>query len=263
MSHVPKRATQHSNFLASWEVLPATLKPGQESVDRHVFSEEARKEEQTYLGEGMPPCSVYKKTISQRAKPDDYKNVVQPIRQTEPSGSAVGHRGTGHWSSTYRQTFDDNSIAGATYHRQHGPSYQAANPPTCVGGGGVQSSYMEDYGVLGSDPRNRVDRNQGKLPVMMGALTEGTAKGTLHMPGYQGFLPKNTRNPYCNRVASGATLRTNDKTNLTQQFHVNTLNYSGHVPINVANDFGAVNPGTSSLMSRSFQVPNLHAFNCN
>lgn len=35
--------------------------------------------------------------------------------------------------------------------------------------------------------------------------------------GYNGFLPLNTRNPYCARVESGANLRTNDKSHITDQ----------------------------------------------
>jgi len=260
LSHVPKRATQHSNFLPSWEVIPPSLKPGQQSLERHVFSEEARKNELTYLAEDHPPTSTYSKTIAQLTKPDDYRNPTQPIRQRQPDASSLGHRGTGHWGSTYRNTHDDNSVAGAVYHRQHGPSYQASNPPTCIGGAGMTSSYMEDYGVLGSDPRNRIDMNKASLPVMKNALNAGTHKGTMHIPGYNGFLPLNNKNPYVARVESGATIRTNDKTNLTQQFHVNTVNYAGHVPVEVKNDFGPVNPGTQTLMSKSFQVPKLNAF---
>lgn len=37
------------------------------------------------------------------------------------------------------------------------------------------------------------------------------------LPGYNGFLPTNTRNPYCARVESGATARTNDKSHITDQ----------------------------------------------
>ena len=36
MSHVPKRATQHACFLASWEVPPACLKPGQATAGSRV-----------------------------------------------------------------------------------------------------------------------------------------------------------------------------------------------------------------------------------
>ncbi|CAE7776738.1 unnamed protein product [Symbiodinium sp. CCMP2592] len=260
MSHVPKRATQHACYLASWEMPRPTLKPGQVSASRAVYSEEAPAPKTTYLSDGLPPESMYQKTTSQLTSPEHYQNPVQPIRQKEPPASSVGHRGAAHWSSTYRTSHDDNSVAGAVYHRQHGPSYQAANPPTCIGGGGMMSAFMEDFGLYGSDPRSKVDPALDRIPVAKTALTMGTPKGTLHIPGYHGFLPTNIRNPYAARVESGATIRTSDKSNITQQFHVNTLHYAGHVPDNVTNEIGRVKPGNRSMMSRSFKVPDLRAF---
>eukprot|EP00933_Yihiella_yeosuensis_P007671 TRINITY_DN112815_c0_g1_i1.p1 TRINITY_DN112815_c0_g1~~TRINITY_DN112815_c0_g1_i1.p1 ORF type:complete len:285 (+),score=35.74 TRINITY_DN112815_c0_g1_i1:103-957(+) len=259
-AHIPKRATQHGVFLSSWEVLPTTLKPTQKTLERHVYSEEAKPLKETYLQEQMAPTSVYKKYVSQKTLPEHYKEPRQPVRQKEPDKSTVGHRGTGHWSSTYRSTHDDASVEGALYHRQTGPSYQAANPPTCVGGGGSKSSYQEDYGLNGSDPRQKLDPNSERIPVIKSELTYGTFKGTLHIPGYNGCLPRNTRNPYCARVESGATHRTNDKTNLTQQFHVNTLNYSGHIPVEVANDFGPRRPDNLTTMGKTYQAHSLKAF---
>ncbi|CAL1168913.1 unnamed protein product [Cladocopium goreaui] len=261
MSHVPKRATQHALFLASWEVPPACLKPGQAtSGSRVVYSEEAPDLKTTYLSERHPPKSMYAETVSLLTTPQDYKNPVQPIRQKEPPASSVGHRGAQHWSSTYKTSHDDNAIVGSVYHRQTGPSYQAANPPTCIGGAGSQSAMSEDFGVYGSDPRSKVDPMLDRIPIRKTALTAGTPKGTLHIPGYNGFLPLNTRNPYVARVASGTNLRTNDKSHITDQFHVNTLHYAGHVPLSVTNNFGPMNPGNRSMMSRSFKAPNLSAF---
>mmetsp|Transcript_13057 Transcript_13057/g.22657 ORF Transcript_13057/g.22657 Transcript_13057/m.22657 type:complete len:282 (-) Transcript_13057:53-898(-) len=261
MLHMPKRATQHGCFLPSWEVPPVCLKPGQAtSGSRVVYSEEAPDLKTTFLSERHPPKSMYVETVSLLTTPQDYKNPVQPIRQKEPSASSVGHRGAGHWSSTYKTSHDDNAIVGSVYHRQTGPSYQAANPPTCIGGAGSQSAMTEDFGAYGSDPRSKVDPMLDRIPIRKTALTAGTPKGTLHIPGYNGFLPLNTRNPYVARVESGANLRTNDKSHITDQFHVNTLHYAGHVPLSVTNDFGPMNPGNRSMMSRSFKAPNLSAF---
>ncbi|CAJ1330339.1 unnamed protein product [Effrenium voratum] len=261
LSHVPKRATQHALFLASWEVPPPALKPSEASSgSRAVYSEEAPDLKTTYLQERLFPDSVYRETISKLTVPDHYKAPTQPIKQAEPPASSVGHRGAAHWSSTYKTAHDDNAVTGAVYHRQNGPSYQAANPPTCIGGAGAISSMSEDFGVYGSDPRSKVDPMLDRIPIMKTALTRGTPKGTLHIPGYHGFLPLNTRNPYVARVESGATVRTNDKSHITDQFHVNTLHYAGHKPLSVTNDFGRVDPGNRSMMSRSFKVPNLSAF---
>ncbi|CAK9049283.1 unnamed protein product [Durusdinium trenchii] len=261
MTHVPKRATQHALFLASWEVAPPCLKPGQATAgSRAVYSEEAPDPKTTYVAERLPPKSMYGETVSELTVIEDYKNPTQPIRQKEPSASSVGHRGAAHWSSTYKTSHDDNAIVGSAYHRQTGPSYQAANPPTCIGGAGSMSAMSEDFGVYGSDPRDKVDPLLDRIPIRKTALTKGTPKGTLHIPGYNGFLPTNTRNPYCARVESGATARTNDKSHITDQYHINTLHYAGHVPLSVTNDVGPMNPGNRSTMSRSFRAPNLSAF---
>ena len=145
------------------------------------------------------------------------QNPVQPIRQKEPPASSVGHRhtvlhenqfisisvclecgrGAAHWSSTYRTSHDDNSVAGAVYHRQHGPSYQAGAESESLQWGALprprgskstdlhwrwgnderhaqrmcerriatyslrrlfsSGAFMEDFGLYGSDPRSKVD----------------------------------------------------------------------------------------------------------
>ena len=35
------------------------------------------------------------------------------------------------------------------------------------------------------------------------------------------------------------------------RYHVNTLFYAGHVPLNVTNDFGAVNPGSLAIKKKT------------
>jgi hypothetical protein len=260
MSHIPKRAQQHGVFLPAWEVLPTQLKPGQKSLDRFLYGEEVKPNSETYLAADLPPQSVYGKTMSSLPKLQHYIDTVRPIKPIEPPADSAGYRGCSHWSSTYRTTHTTAALDGAAYHRQHGPSYQASNPPTCVGGAGSISSYKEDFGKYGSDPRSRVDASKDRIPIMKTELTAGSAKGTLHMPGYSGFLPLNTRNPYCARVASGVELRSVDKSNLTSSFHANVLGYTGHVPVDVSNDFGPINPGTRSMMGKSYQVPSLNAF---
>merc|ERR1719198_2134759 len=84
------------------------------------------------------------------------------------------------------------------------------------------------------------------------ALTVGTAKGTCHMPGYQGFLPTNTANPRCAAIAHGENTRTTDKTNLTSTFHTNIVGYAGHKPTNAANDRGGVSLTTLTSKGRDF-----------
>eukprot|EP00913_Durusdinium_trenchii_P000565 g521.t1 len=65
MTHVPKRATQHALFLASWEVAPPCLKPGQATAgSRAVYSEEAPDPKTTYVAERLPPKSMYGDSLS-------------------------------------------------------------------------------------------------------------------------------------------------------------------------------------------------------
>jgi hypothetical protein len=117
------------------------------------------------------------------------------------------------------------------------------------------SSYTEDYGKYGSDPSDKIGKFDSKNVVFKSALTHGTTKATNHIPGYQGFLATNTANPRVARVEMGGTMRSVDKTNLTNEFHVNLLGYSGHKPQNPNNDKGGYRPSALSTMGRDFRPP--------
>jgi len=117
------------------------------------------------------------------------------------------------------------------------------------------TSFQEDYGFQGSNPRDRMPPGASKMPVFKHALTYGTPKGTLHIPGYSGFLPTNLANPRVAKAESGMNLRSTDKSNLTEQFHVNLLSYAGHVPTNPNNDTGGVKVHTQTEFGRSFRRP--------
>jgi len=250
LSHMPKRATQHGVFTAGYETLPAQLKPGQVELERQVYTEEAKLLEKTYIQADLAAQSTYQQGLT--SNPSDYRNPTKPIKPGQPAEGS-GHHKVSHWASTSKSAHNADAVHGAVYHRQNGPSYQAVNPPTCVGGNIVQSSYCEDYGAYGSNPCHKVVRSSPSMPVFKTALTRGTPKATLHMPGYQGYLPAVTANPYVARVEAGASLRSMDKSNLTEQFHQNIPSYSGHIPICPMNDKGRVNIGTITEMGRSFR----------
>lgn len=259
MSHIPRRATQHGIFMPSHEVVPTSLKPGQASMQRQVYVEEAKTLEDNFLQQDRPTESAYSKLHSSHTKPQDYMEPTKPIKPTAAPGGG-GHWNTAHWRSEYRSSMDDRSIDGAKYHRQFGPSYQATNPPTCVGAAALVSAYHEEFGTKGSDPRQRVRPDADRMPVFRTGLTPGTHKGTHHIPGYSGFLPTNTRNPYVARVESGANMRSTDKTNLVQVYHTNLPGYHGHKATHVTNDRGGMPPTTSSTTGKDFQPPPLAAF---
>jgi len=255
MSHVPKRATQHGVFLASSERPPTSLKPGQKSLQRQVYTEEAKQLGETYIAQDMPAASVYAKSLAGLAKPEDYCNPTKPIRPADAPEGGGGHHGTAHWRSEYRSSMDHRALHGSRYHRQHGPSYQAMNPPTCVSAGALSTSYHEEFGKRGSDPREKIHPHSDRLPVFKTELTKGTTKATNHIPGYQGFLATNTVNPHVSRAEMGGTTRSVDKTNLTEIFHTNLVNYHGHVPAHHSNDNGGVQTSLETTMGRDYQHP--------
>jgi len=251
---VPKRATQHGVHLAGYEVPPATMKSGQGGrVERQVYTEEAKLNEETYMEADLPKGSNYARSHSVCTAPNDYK-YQKAVKPGEPLEEG-GHRGCSHWQSSSKSSHSHDALKGAVAHRQHGPSYQALNPPTCVGGAGMTSTFREDFGMHGSNPRHKMIAGHARMPVFKTALTLGTPKGTCHMPGYHGFLPSNTSNPMVARVEDGANLRSTDKTNLTAEFHVNLVGYSGHIAGNPNNCRGGVQGSTHTEMGRSFRQP--------
>jgi len=236
------------------------MKPGQISLERQLYSQEVKPITESYIDVDKPHKSVYARTNAQLEDPQHYTNPVKPLKPIAPKEDNCGHRGTEHWRSEYKSTFNDLAVAGAVYHRQDGPSYQAANPPSCVSAGPLTSSYHEEYGVHGSDPRHKMPAGQETMPVFRTSLTTGTCKGTLHIPGYQGFLAKNTSNPYVARVERGETLRPVVKISLTDQYHPNKLGYTGHQPLHCSNARGAVQPTNRTTAGRDFQMHSLAAF---
>jgi len=254
MCHIPKRSTQHGIFMPSFEIPPTQLKPGQVSLERQLYSEEVKDHVETYVETDLAMPSVYQQSIAKHVRPKDYYYPRQPIRQSEPPEGG-GHHACAHWKSTYRSDVNDAARFDTVLYRQNGPSYQIANPPTCVSGETCESTCVGAYGARNSDPRARFGPNLDGNPTLKTALTIGTTKGTNHMPGYSGFLPSNTSNPRVAEVCHGGTLRSNDKTNLTAIFHTNMVNYAGHKPLNACNDRGGVSNHTLSQCGDAYRPP--------
>jgi len=225
--------------MPGYEVPPTQLKPGQLSLERQLYSEEVKDHKETYMESDLEKGSIYQRSISSLTQPSDYYYPRPPIRQTQPEGGG-GHHGTAHWKSEYRSNVNDAARFDTMLHRQNGPSYQIQNPPTCVGGGEILGTYAEAFGKYGSNPREKIGPDPEKLPTLKTALTVGTTKGTAHIPGYQGFLATNTANPRVAQIAHGGTMRTTDKSNLTEAFHTVCVGYAGHKPRNACNDRGGV-----------------------
>merc|ERR1719222_1244963 len=88
MSHVPKRATQHSVYLPGYEAALTCLKPGQLEVTRQVYTQEAKDLDKTHAGEKLAPTSVYDGMVATYVKPEDYKNPPRAAGPWGPDGAA-------------------------------------------------------------------------------------------------------------------------------------------------------------------------------
>jgi hypothetical protein len=238
-------------------VPPTQLKPGQISLERQLYSEEVKDHEDTYIERDLEHGSVYQRSIAKYPIPSDYFYPQKPIRQTNPKEGG-GHHSTAHWKSEYRSNVNDAARFDTVLSRQNGPSYQIANPPTCVSGGETLSTYSEAFGKYGSDPRHRLGARADlaeRLPTLKTALTVGTTKGTAHIPGYQGFLAQNTANEKVAAIAYGGNMRSTDKANLTQTYQTNMMGYAGHKPLNACNDRGGVSLTTATTSGKDYAPP--------
>jgi len=230
----------HTVFLAGYEVARPCLKPGQDQLLRqNYYTSEQKPIEETYVAEDMSTqFSEYHKNISTRTMPVDYEDPQKPMRPPVVENTA-GHTGTAHWRSEYASMLNAEALTGSVPHRQTGPSYASVHVPSVVSAPNELSMYSKDFGEYGSNPRARLSSTDSKLPNPKHELTVGTTKGTCHIPGYQGFLPMNTNNPRVAAIEAGEHIRTCDKTNLYEIYHLNVPGYAGHVPGNAQNDRGS------------------------
>jgi hypothetical protein len=259
MRHMPKRATQHGVFLSGSEAPIAALKPGQEELHRTQFyTTEAKPLQETYLAQDSFKDSIYSKSLSKLTLPDDYTERTQAIKIPPPGPG--GYSGTEHWTSEYKKVFAEGTGAKKRVRKQWGPPYQMHDPPGCVSQPTQMSFYGREFGTYGSNPRHKIGANDTKLPVQKSDLTVGTTKGTAHIPGYQGFLPSNTNNPKVAAIESGVSLRSVDKSNITEIFHLNLPGYMGHIPTSSMNDRGPRQMSTMTVMGRAFSESTGHDF---
>lgn len=263
LDHVPKRATQHSIFLSQREFPRTCLKPGQASLERQDFYSEAAAERplrSTYLVDGQVNVSEYQQRISSNPIPADYLEAHEstaraPLTMDDsdpgPVPGKVLHRKASHWQSDYDERFAGEQ---GKYVRQRGAMYQSADTPTCILNSTGKSMYQTDLGEYGSIPRDKFPHTATEYPNARTDLTCGSAKGTGHVPGYQGSLPTNTHNEKCAKYEAGAECRQDPGrgVNITQIYHQNIPGYAGHVPVEACNDDGPRQVQTRSTMGRSY-----------
>mmetsp|Transcript_40201 Transcript_40201/g.92408 ORF Transcript_40201/g.92408 Transcript_40201/m.92408 type:complete len:274 (+) Transcript_40201:101-922(+) len=249
MSHIPKRAAQHSVCLPGYEIMQPDLKPGVYKMERQLYVEEAKPLEQTYIGVDNPSVSMYD-AMSAKMLPEDFADVRKKVIQTEPD-CAGGHHGTEHWKSEYKSTHSNDAVSTATKFKQGGPVYQVKSPPTCISWPEFLTTAQEDFGREGENPRSKVAPHHTRVPVARTPLTFGTTKGTDLIPGYQGFISSTPDIPG-QPVQSVGERSTVDKSMFTETYHRNIVGYSGHVPLNARNDRGPRRNLPVSTMGRDY-----------
>lgn len=259
-THVPKRAVQHSIFTPSQEVTPIALKPGQTELHFNgLYTSEIKVttncREKPALLQDSQNISEYANSINSATQVKDYVNTVRPRRFEEKEKGES--KSAAHWRSEYAAS----STEGAS--RMVTPRMTAAQilasrhmpiPRSCKPRGETDTCHLADFGRQGSDPRDKVAAGSTKCPLFKSSLTAGTHKGTLHPPGYQGFIPSYPGfSGALNRIEQGETLRSTDKTNIVQIFHKNLVGYAGHVPMSVTNELGPRKPSSLTIFDHDFQ----------
>jgi hypothetical protein len=254
---------QHGIFMPSAEVTLSSLKPGQEHLSkRSVYSQEAPPSKLTYVQTRLPELANTADLVGKATKTDDYHrpNSKDASWGTRSTADSLGHRSASHWRSEYGASMDSNSIHGAVVLRQTGPSYQAYNPVSCLSDPGVLTTNQEGFGKYGSKPSDLLGEFDSKMPVLGSVMKVGSTKGTLHVPGYQGFMPVNLQNPLCAKIAKGGGSRRIDKNVISDQYNSRLVGYMGHKPVSAKNDNGGVALTALTTTGSSFPWHPLHAF---
>lgn len=263
-AHIPKRATQHSTFLCGSETLPPALKPGQKELYRqNLYNEETRPLKEPYLYQDQVSKSEYMHDMSSLLT-EDFVNRTTPYRppdaqrQLELGLSLVTTIKDGpsaqHWKSVYTQASSDQATQEfVEFGRPQRDIDDDRGHQSMLTRGANKTSYQEDFGTHGSNPRDKILPSGGLT--FKRDLDHGTTKGTCHLPGYQGYIPSNTCLAEVARVARGEVTRCVDKTNIDQTYHTNMIGYAGHEPRSSRNDQGGRQLTLRTVAGHDYQDP--------
>lgn len=247
-------------YLPQDETPPIQLKPGQAQIRRQDFySLEAKPNSETYIETDKCKGSNYCRTHADHLIPEDFLNREPPIKPKDTGGK---NGSTRHWGSEYRNAHVDLHVQ--PFVRVREPPYFPYSPPSAVGPAQDPSSYSEDFGKKGTNPRDLVVPGHDKLPYRKSPLHTGTSKGTMHIPGYQGFLPQFPRSSCPESARSSSTPSTHrfsprslDKTNIQEVYHTNLVGYAGHVPQSARNDRGGRAPTQRTMHGKDYRDPHV------
>lgn len=192
--------------------------------------------------------SHYTKSIARVTLPEDYEDPTKAM--APPCITAGGDAGgTAHWVSEYKASLNEAISEEATFGREYTPYVDEGDPPFLQGRGAANSTYQDEFGKYRSNPRDKIGI------VMKRPMDAGTAKGTMHIPGYQGFIPGNTFSEETARVEMGDFYRSLDKTDIQQTYHTNLIGYSGHEPKSAINDRGGRHPTARTVYGHDYHDP--------
>jgi hypothetical protein len=241
--------------MPSCETVPPSLKAGQKDLARQgLYAEEAKPAQEPYLFEDQFNVSAYKKDLATTLS-EDYTFKTSPHKPPEVTCEGV-EGGTHHWQSEYKSSINSTGLDEVEFGRPWFPVDDTSNHQSMLTRGVGDSTYANEFGKHGSNPRDKILKMQGLHGLTWKKdLDAGTMKGTYHIPGYQGFIPSNTCLAETARVEKGENTRSIDKTNIDQTFHVNLIGYAGHAPRSARNDRGGRQPSILTISGHDFQDP--------
>eukprot|EP00928_Gymnodinium_smaydae_P061860 TRINITY_DN45839_c0_g1_i1.p1 TRINITY_DN45839_c0_g1~~TRINITY_DN45839_c0_g1_i1.p1 ORF type:complete len:264 (-),score=29.72 TRINITY_DN45839_c0_g1_i1:317-1108(-) len=250
MAHIPRRATQHGLYVPTSEQPVVALKPGQDIADGNLYKAECKPYQKPYFNRDHIRDSVYTSALAGVPLPEDYLFTNKPYKPSETSRiKGGGSSGTSHWASEYKAT---------RVGRPASPHYSMHNDvevPEAGGMAGRLTTYEDEFGRQGSDPRDLIAPGATELPVRCGALAAGTTKGTNFVPGYQGFIPVAPCTKEAVRAASAATPRRIDKSSIQDTIHFNTVGYTGFEPRCALSHRGERKPTLLTTAGKDFVTP--------
>mmetsp|Transcript_98814 Transcript_98814/g.279924 ORF Transcript_98814/g.279924 Transcript_98814/m.279924 type:complete len:212 (+) Transcript_98814:155-790(+) len=197
--------------------------------------------------------SEHNRAYMQSTRPEHYV----PSRRMQPRDGSLSARGfkpggTSHWRSEYSATVGEGVDGASVFSRSLRAPYVVDHPVAGLTRIEDTTFYRSEIG--GMNPRSKLPAGSTRLPVLKTSLTAGTAKGTSHVPGYQGHIPAHPLNPASARAESGVATRPVEKLNYNEIYHTKLVGYGGHVPQSARNAGGRERPDLTTY-GREFVTP--------
>ena len=158
---------------------------------------------------------------------------------------------TAHWSSTYRNV---NEVVDASEKiKSRRPLWSINRQAYSSSRGRYMTEFGEAFGKHGHNPRDILPNDATKQANKINDLSVGSTKVTMHIPGYNGFIPQIDVNEKAVNQSKGQNARnTIVKQNIVENYCVKLPGYQGHQPMSVVNDRGSIRPTCLSTKGEAF-----------